>query len=287
MYCKKIGWIFLLFSLLSVHVSAQTEDPPYAYGIALSGGGALGFAHIGALQALEDCGVEPQVVAGCSMGTLVGSLYANGYTPEQIYNCIQLEEFDKTLKVVKLHFLSGSLAVVDNKHIREFLEKYIQGDRFEDLKKPFYVCVTNLTTCDEEIVSSGPHLHDFLLASAAIPGVFRAIEVDSTYYVDGGVVNNLPAAAIRDQCKTLISVDVLPVGPPAKFKKIRDVVHRSIHSSSHHNSLPGREASDHVIDVLMPDEYSVMSFDDFKTIYQYGYDAAKLYLQNHPELTNK
>lgn len=286
MNAKKFGSVLLLLFVF-VQLQAQPKEPPFEYGVSLSGGGALGYAHIGALQALEDCGIAPQVISGTSMGALMGSLYAYGHTPEEIYKIIQLEKFDKTLNVVKLSFLTGSLGIIDNQNIRKFLEKYLSDNNFNCLQKPLYVCVSNLNTCDIEIISTGPRLHDYLLASAAIPGIFRAVEIDSTYYVDGGLLNNLPAEAIRDQCKTLISIDVLPPTPIGEMKKIKDVLDRAIQASSHYNSLPGREASDLVVDVVMPKKYTAMTFDLFESITQYGYDATMLYLQDHPELTNK
>ena len=157
-------------------------------GLCLSGGGALGFAHIGVLQSLEDHGIYPDYIAGTSMGAIIGTFYAAGFTPQEM---LQMIKDDKLYKITKLMtfrptFLKSGLS---NHHIlRHLILEMIPHNSFDQLKKRLQICVVNLSKAEWEIVSEG-ELDKWVAASASIPGVFQALHFKSFYSVNSFMAN--------------------------------------------------------------------------------------------------
>jgi len=255
-------------------------------GIVLSGGGALGYAHIGALQALEEYGIFPTIVSGTSMGSIIGAFYANGYSPKQMCEFVKFEKFYKPLKIVAPLLQVNQLGFFSQKNILNILKKYIPNS-FDSLNMPLFVSVTNLTTSKIEYVNSGDSLHNYLLASSAIPTIFDAVKINGNTYVDGGVLNNFPAQPIRQQCKYLIGIDVKADYEFDKAKRIKDIFLRTLNVIIIHNSAEGRAMCDVLISPGANKKYYEFNFAAFDKIYQYGYDATKKYLEENPEMVKK
>lgn len=205
--------------------------------VVLSGGGAKGMAHIGALKVLEQAGIHIDYVVGTSMGAILGGLYSIGYTPNQLDSLVRTQDWDWLLsdkpKPVNLtlaevddqrRFLlsrpisleKGTLGVGDGfiigKNINRLFSKltlgYHNNINFLTLPKPFTCVATNITTGNEVIIDQGV-LPDAMRASMAIPGVFSPVRVDSMVLVDGGLVNNFPTDIARDMgADIVIGVDV-------------------------------------------------------------------------------
>jgi NTE family protein len=253
-------------------------------GICLSGGAALGYAHIGVLQALEENGIYPEVISGSSMGAIIGALYAAGYSPQQM---MQISREEKMYRISNL--LSPSFSIkgfANHKTLRKLLKEMIPQDNFDSLKKEYYLCVSNLTNATWKTVGHGPLLHEYIVASASIPGVFEANVIEGQIYVDGGLFNNLPAQVIRDKCDVLIGVDVLPYYEKTKIKKTTEVLGLSIRAVQHLNSKNGRDICDFLIESPAIEKYSEFSFDEYEAIYKAGYDATIEYIKNNPQLLN-
>lgn len=250
-------------------------------GICLSGGGALGFAHIGVLQALEDHGIFPQHLSGSSMGTIVGTLYAAGYTPADM---LQMIKDDRLYKITKLMtfqpaFLKSGLS--NHKMLRNLIKELIPHNSFEGLKKKMNICVVNLNRAEWEIVNAGEGLDMWVAASASIPGVFEAIKYKGSFYVDGGLLNNVPAQGVEDACQSIIGVDVIPHIPPSKLKKPIDTLANSVRTMQHQNSRDGRDLCRFLIEPRAIEKFHEFSFDAYQEIYQYGYrDTTKFIIEN-------
>ncbi|MCK4745416.1 MAG: patatin-like phospholipase family protein, partial [Bacteroidales bacterium] len=132
----------------------------YKTGLVLSGGGTRGFAHIGAIQALEEAGIHADVVSGTSAGSIVGAMYADGYSPAEV-----LELFNKH-KILRLSRLSFSRkGFLDFGGLNKKINKYLRAKTFDELKIPLYVCITNLTKGEVVYVHEGP-LSSVIMASA-------------------------------------------------------------------------------------------------------------------------
>lgn len=253
-------------------------------GIALSGGGAKGYAHIGALMALEERGIEPTIVAGTSMGAIIGVFYAAGYHGKEIYDIVGKEKFDSILTVITPVIGISRLGLSSHKNVYEVFRKYMPEDDFDRLPKPLTVCATDLITSEGRYFDRGKHLHDAVLASSSIPGVFEAVKIDSGVYVDGGLIDNLPAKAIRKDCECLIGVDVnpSPLEPP-KLENKADLISQTLHTIVHHSSKEGRSLCDFVVEPRVSDRFNEFSFKEFKEICTIGYDTMSAFLDSHPE----
>jgi len=255
-----------------------------ALGLCLSGGGALGFAHIGVIQALEENGIYPTHIAGSSMGAIIGALYAEGYSPAEM---MQMIKDDKLYKVTKLltftaTFLKSGLSTHNSLH--SLIQEVIPHNSFENLKKKLHICIVNLNSGEWEIIDSGNELNKWVCASASIPGVFETVKDDQNYYVDGGLLNNMPAQALENDCRTIIGVDVIPHKVPSELNKPSDTLAYAIRAMQHQNSKEGRELCRFLIEPKAIEEYHEFSFDAYEVIYQYGYDAAIRFITETPRI---
>lgn len=253
-------------------------------GLALSGGGALGFAHIGALQALEEHGVKPDLISGSSMGAIIGAIYCAGYSPAKIMRIIQAEKLYKLDKLMSPNLNFKQKGLSSHATLRATLKELIPHDCFDSLEIPFAVCVTNITSGIYEYYYSGKGIVEYVVASASIPGVFDPVVIKNTTYVDGGVLNNLPAEILHQKgCDYIIGVDVLPFLPIEK-KTIIDITLWSIRLMQHSNTQNGIKYCNWLIESNAIEKYNEFEFDKYKEIYQYGYKAMTEYIHSHPEM---
>lgn len=149
-------------------MSIESRDT-FSLGLALSGGGFRGLAHIGVLRALERCGLRPDFVAGTSAGSLIGALYASGKTTCEIES-IAMKVFWPSL--------------LRTQGIRGFSSKYLPRT-FEELGVPFRVAVTELPSWKTRVLDSGD-LASALAASCATPYLLHRVRIDGASYTDGG-----------------------------------------------------------------------------------------------------
>lgn len=257
----------------------------YHIGIALSGGGALGYAHIGVLQALEEYNICPNIISGSSMGSLIGLFYASGYSSKQIYNIIKREKLDAISNIIAPSLKESKLGLSTQKRVLNIIKKYIKYNSFETLRIPFCVAVSNLSTGNIEYWHKGTELHSAVLASTAIPGVFNAVTIDDMIYVDGGLLNNFPVQPIRNQCKYVIGVNVKAETVFDNPKNVKDILFRSLQLVVVNNSQEGEALCDVLI---CPDNKHLndFSFRSFEKIYQSGYNSTKKYFEENPNMIN-
>ena len=253
-------------------------------GLALSGGGALGFAHIGAIQALEEHGVKPDFISGSSMGAIIGAIYCAGYSPAKIMRIIQAEKLYKLDKLMSPNLNFKQKGLSSHATLRTTLKELIPHDCFDSLEIPFAVCVTNITSGTYEYYYSGKGIVEYVVASASIPGVFDPVVIKNTTYVDGGVLNNLPAEILHQKgCDYIIGVDVLPFLPIEK-KSFLDITLWSIRLMQHSNTQNGIKYCNWLVESNAIEKYNEFEFDKYKEIYQYGYKAMTEYIHSHPEM---
>lgn len=253
-------------------------------GLALSGGGALGFAHIGAIQALEEHGIKPDYISGSSMGAIIGVIYCAGYTPTEIMKVIKDEKLYKLEKLMSPKISLKRQGLSSHATLRTTLQEMLPHDCFDSLEIPFAVCVTNITSGIYEYYYSGKGIVEYVVASASIPGVFDPVVIKNTTYVDGGVLNNLPAEILHQKgCDYIIGVDVLPFLPIEK-KTIIDITLWSIRLMQHSNTQNGIKYCNWLIESNAIEKYNEFEFDKYKEIYQYGYKAMTEYIHSHPEM---
>lgn len=273
----------LFISILCILFAFGTMAQPTNIGIVLGGGGALGFAHIGALKALQEYGISPSHVSGASMGAIIGSLYAYGYSPEEIARLVEEQKAYKITKIMNFNVFN-SKGISNQKKLSRILDSILPTHSFDSLQHFFAVAVTNIVTLQPEYVCSGNDLHKNIMASAAIPAVYEPVYLNNTVYVDGGATNNLPIEPLLDRCSKIIMLNVnYPTMENKEFTK-KEILKRTTSAAMIQLNNPRIAQADFYVNFKELTDYSVFDFKHFKTIMDIGYRGMKEYLQNNPEL---
>lgn len=205
----------------------RRPSAPRRFGVALGGGGARGLAHILALDAIDQSGIQPSAMAGTSIGAIVGALYASGLSGKQIREGFaqhaisrhdhlkdifkKRSDLFKWLQVVSPEVRRGGLLNADG--FLRYLLREIRVETFEELKIPLQIVATDFWTGQEVIFNQG-ELFPAIKASMAIPGVFSPVTFNGRVLVDGGLVNNVPYDILPPSCDYTIAIDVAPLREP-------------------------------------------------------------------------
>jgi len=178
--------------------------------LVLSSGGAKGFAHVGVIHALERNGFNIHSVAGASMGSLVGGLYATGEL-ESFIDFMENMDLREMLKFVDINLGPGGMVKGDR--IIEKLKELVPDRNIEDLELPYCAVATDIVEGEEKVFTSGK-LYDAIRASISIPTVFTPHVIDGHHYVDGGVVNPIPVNRVhRKRRDIIVAVNVNATDP--------------------------------------------------------------------------
>lgn len=171
-------------------------------GLVLSGGGVRGMAHIGVIKAMEEFGITASVVAGSSVGALVGALYAADKP------VIDMLRFFKETPLFKYNYFAvAKPGLINTERYIETFEKYYPENRFEALQKRLFVVATNLEAGEEVFISKGELIMP-LLASAALPPVFSPVDYNGALHADGGIMNNFPSEPVMGLVDYVIGCNV-------------------------------------------------------------------------------
>lgn len=176
-------------------------------GLALSGGGARGLAHIGVLKALEEAGIQPDYLAGTSMGGVIAAAYAAGLKPDEIEQIAT--DTSRTRNLLRLADLSlPQQGIFRGERLLTFFEQHLQGRTFAGLQIPLTLIAVDLNT-DQEVHLREGSVAQALRATVSIPGLLAPVERDGMRLVDGGLLNNLPVDAVRQMgADVILAVDV-------------------------------------------------------------------------------
>jgi NTE family protein len=248
-------------------------------GLALGGGSARGFAHIGVLKSLDQAGIRPEVVVGTSAGALVGAFYAAGMTPWQIE-----EAALRTREMDMADFASTNrrgMLVGDS--LARFVNDSLKGARIEDMRIRYAAVATDLRSGELTLLRSGP-VSDAVRASCSIPGVFVPREMAGRELVDGGLVSPLPVRSARQLgCDFVIAVDVGTRPHRESLPGMYEVILQSFEIMG--RALAEQEAQGADL-VLRPDtsRYASSDFNARREMIQLGYEAAQRAL---PELQRR
>lgn len=308
---KKIILIVLLFPLLLC--AQQEEKEGKKVGLVLSGGGAKGLAHIGAIKAIEEAGIQIDYISGTSMGAIIGSLYASGYTAKQleaIFNAVDFEtlirddvprgaktfyekkESDRYALTLpfdqfKLGFPSGLSKGQNAYNLLSQLTYHVSDvDDFSQLPIPFLCVATDLENGEPVILESG-YLPKAVIASSALPTLFSPVTIDDQVLIDGGVVNNYPIRELKDKgMDIIIGVDV------QDDLRDRDEVTSAIqvmvqinNFGTQRNMAEKRALTDVYIQPDIKD-FTVVSFDEGLEIVSSGYNAANTHANALTEIAS-
>jgi len=175
------------------------------FSLVLSGGGALGIAHLGVIEDLQKNSLTPSEIVGTSMGGIIGACVAISLSVEQILNI--LDEFSNVTKWIKFSFSGNS--IVDSSKIEKIFIEIFGNKSFEDVGIPLKIITTNIANGQKRVFSKDDNIliKDALLATMAIPGIFSEKEIDGIVYADGFLCENL--GLNEASFSTILAVDVL------------------------------------------------------------------------------
>jgi NTE family protein len=186
-------------------------------GLALGGGGARGLAHIAILEAFDELGIKPAMIAGTSIGALIGAAYAGGMPAAEIRRYCEAAFARRSALIRHLYFRwrgrvwdlwrPGSPAFFNSERIFELVLPAGLPDTFEDLEIPFQSVATDFFTQSEYVSASGPLL-PAIAASAALPALLTPVQLDGRTLIDGGFVNPLPFDLLAPHTDFVIAADV-------------------------------------------------------------------------------
>lgn len=208
-------------------------------GIALGGGAARGWAHIGILEVLNEADIKPDIVCGTSIGSLVGGVYANDKL-KALKDWATGADWRVIMSVIDVGFLAGGL--VDGARIVDWLSKMGGSQTIEDLNPAFGAVATDLTTGREIWLQDG-EMGSAIRASIAIPGIFSPVDIDDRWLVDGGLVNPVPVSLCRAMGADFViavslNEDVLGRPLTARIEKPKDTEAEDKSLIDHIKNLP-------------------------------------------------
>ncbi|WP_412559748.1 patatin-like phospholipase family protein [Winogradskyella sp. MIT101101] len=288
-----------MYNLNSIH--AQEDEQPKV-GLVLSGGGAKGFAHIGALKVIDSLGIKIDYISGTSMGAIIGSLYATGYSGKQLENLFNTIDFDELINdkfpraskpfyerdnsekyAVSLPFdrfnISLPSALSRGQSVYNLLYQMmlpVNNVRdFENLPIPFFCIATNIETGESIIMDKG-NLAEAVTASGALPSLFQPVIIDDKILIDGGVTNNFPVEELRAKgMDIIIGVDVQDALKDRKSLKSAPEILLQINNFRTINAMKKKASLTDIY--IKPDiaEFSVVSFSEGEDIIANGEAAAR------------
>lgn len=238
-------------------------------GIALSGGGVKGFAHLGVLEALAEKGIEADILSGISAGAIIGSFIAAGKRPAEVMELINENDF---FDFAKLGIPDRGLFTLDN--MTKNLGKSLGIKTFEELKIPFYVGAANIEKARMEYFNSG-ELIKIIQASSSIPVLFSPVEIKGELYVDGGLFENLPVNPLLNKCDKLIAINVMPVNLEEKIESITDMAVRTFQLKTGVNAEELRKKADIYIEPVGVENYNILNTKYSQELYELGYNYCK------------
>ncbi len=241
----------------------RREKPKVGLGIALGSGGAKGMAHIGALKAFEENGIEFDYIAGASIGSIVGAFYAQGYTADEILHLLETVNFKEITNKIMIK--------MDTVGLEDVINRYIGDLTFDELKKPFAAAVTAAQTGEEIDVKEGS-VARALCASSSYPPFFKPVEIDGKVCIDGAFSNAVPADLVRQMgADFVVGIDL------SAFKREKRSFIGEFFSKMPFEYGNTSEKGYRFSDIMLKPplgEFSAASFFGLHEMYEIGYETA-------------
>lgn len=249
-------------------------------GLALGGGGARGFTHLGVLKAFEENGIKFDYVAGTSVGSLVGAFVCAGFSADKIIEFAKTLKF-KDIKKNKITFMPSSTEGIEN------VVKQNLGDiNFKDLKIPFCAVAVDIKSGKEVNIKSG-NLSKAVAGSCAVPGVFNPVDFGNFRLMDGGLQNTIPSDVVKAMgADVVIAIDVNPNrGFGTDSTKYLDIIMASIRILMKSNAVKGKLYADIILE---PDtkKFKSTKLEGASEMIQLGYETAMEQMDEIKNLIN-
>lgn len=282
---------------------SKLPDKKPKVALVLSGGGAKGLAHIPTLQALDSLGIVPDLIVGNSMGSIVGGLYAMGYSGDDIVHIIMQTRWDELMSggvflrnvgpeekaefnryFIELDWVDGNVKIgnfiVNDQSLREFITRltfpvYDVTD-FDDLAIPYRAMATDIVIGKEAILDKGS-LALAMRASMSIPGVFQAVSYEETLLIDGGLLNNFPVDVAKNMGADIIIGSDVGDEPftKQKLESLSTLMSQTTMLNSNIKRPENRALCDILIDHSGKLSYSTADFNKALVLYEDGKKAVK------------
>lgn len=253
----------------------------YKLGIALSGGGAKGFAHLGAIQLLQEKGITPNILSGTSAGALAGVLLADGHEPYEVAEMFKDKKFQE---FGELSVPNGGFFKTTRFHA--FLNKHLRAKKFNELEVDLRVVATDIEHGKMKEFKEG-ELAPAVMASCCVPIVFSPVKIGDSHYVDGGLFKNFPVTNIRKECECVIGINVSPIRPLEYKSSIKYVAERTFHYMSVANTWTDCKSCDFLIESPDLSKYSMFDLENVDEIFEEGYKIADIYYKDNQEAIKK
>lgn len=309
---KKI--LFIVFLITSTFSFSQEKQQDLKVGLVLSGGGAKGLAHIGALKVIEDSGVRIDYIGGTSMGAIIGALYASGYSAKQLDSIFRETDFSKLIQDeiprnaktfyekqesekyalvlpfdrFKIGFPSGISKGQNVYNLLSKLTNHVSDvSDFSKLPIPFFCVATNVENGKEVILDHG-YLPRAVSASGALPSLFSPVVIKDQVLIDGGVVNNYPVGEVKAKgMDIIIGIDVQDsLKSRDKLRSALDVLVQINNYRTINDMVEKRKITDVYIHPNIKD-FSVVSFSEGRNIVDAGVVATESYRERLQEIASK
>ena len=246
----------------------------YKTGLVLSGGGTRGLAHAGVIKFINEIGIDVDILACCSAGSIVGSLYAAGRNPDEI-----LDFFKSVYFFNWKHFTFNKPGFVSSQLFSLYLDPMFGESKIGDLKKEIRIIATDLISGEQKIFDKETKVVDAIIASSSIPGIATPYIVGDAMYSDGGVLNNFPADIIFNECKNIIGIYVTPIQDVkmSNLKSIRAITTRAYDLLSHRTEIHKFAYCDWFITSKKLAQYGTFERKPsrLEEIFDIGYESAK------------
>jgi len=226
----------------------------YKIGIALSGGGTRGFAHLGVLHALKEKGIKPEIISGTSAGAIIGAFIASGKEPEEIFNLMKKKKLNDYTKV---HLPIDGLFGLDK--LKKTLNEIILPKKIENLEIPLFIAATNMNEGRIEYFNKGP-LDKLVIASSSIPVLFSPVSYKNSKYTDGGLLDNLP---------------IKPLIPEKKLDNLLKIAARTFELGIQFNKRYIKSKSVIYIEPKGITKYHILDTKNNEELFELGYKHCK------------
>ncbi|MGG0717785.1 patatin-like phospholipase family protein [Robertmurraya massiliosenegalensis] len=247
-------------------------------GLALGSGGARGFAHLGVIKKLLDAKISIDLIAGSSMGAMVGCFFGAGLDIDRLYQLSRVfkRKYYLDFTIPKMGFIAGN-------RVKDLIRIFTHGRNLEQLDIPIQVVATDLMTGEKVIFKEGP-IAEAVRASISIPGIFVPEKYEGRLLVDGGVVDRVPVSVVKEMgADIIIAVDVSRVNRTTEITSIYDVIMQSIDILQMEIVANREIASDIMIQPAL-EMYSSRAFTNIDEIIQIGETETDKYIAKIQQL---
>ncbi len=247
-------------------------------GISLSGGGARGIAHVGFVKAIEEAGIEVSMYTGTSAGAIVSAFLCYGFQPDEIMDIIRSVKLYKYVRPAISK--SGLLKMETTKNI---YSQYIKNDDFSHLKKPLVIAATNIRKGENVYFNSGSII-DAVMASTAVPVIFNPVLINGEYYIDGGILNNLPVEPLVGHVDKIVGVSCNPIDPDYELGSFKSLMERSLLMAINVNTYTKKHQCDLFLEPPGLKGFGGFEFNRADELFEVGYDYGKTQVDKIQEL---